>query len=908
MQDGGTIDGGQVGGGKKGGEMEVDFNSSAFEALERDFQEVLSELVGDKSLERFRLEYEKLHRALKKSHEQEKRLIKKCRELNGEIVNNAAKVQTALKLSQEDQATIGSLRKEIEKAWTMVDVAHEKEVRAKDTINQLKEEISNLSKLVEKGAGLSVGQENMVKELIRVRDDLTRKTDEQGQTIAIYETQLNELSNQTQSLSADVGAKDALLHEARDIINSKDNEISREQRRRQRTDKELRDVRSKLDLKTAEHEQMSAELATAQGSGQTLDKQLSEARATMEKYLRDYDTLFNRTQKLTEDLEDQMYKNSQLSLENINADKEIKTKDNEIARHLTELGQWERKMEREKNVTERYRRMLEESKTPLAIAQTSIQSLEKEMSVLRKREELARKEADTSSREKGLQLQATQKAEDRMKITEDLVKEREMIISSLEAELTSYKNEVSRQRKDVFRLEQEREKLGSELSEAQNIYMQSLEDVKLRQMRINELGNKISDWEVKLKQQQQLYESVRSDRNLYSKNLIEAQDEIAEMKRKLKIMNHQIEQLKEDITAKDHALVKEHFDHQKAETQREQMRNEIDRMKRLLENNDTVVHKQDAEVRRLAGMLSKMDEDALKQRKEYDQVINERDILGTQLIRRNDELALLYEKLKIQQSTLKKGEAGYSMRLMDIRTLKLKCGDLMRDLAIARGSSNQMEELRREVFQLQRDLLQEKAKVKALSEELENPMNVHRWRKLEGSDPTTFEMIQKIHTLQKRLISKTEETDEFACPDPPPSGNKRHRRDKVVERDLLLQEKEKLYKEMKDILARQPGPEVAEQLSVYQASLKEKTRQMKAMASELNMYQAQVNEYKYEMERITRELQDAKRKHYEHKRREQMLREMQDEQRAMNNNPAEMQAQAHASAVKRFTGGGFAVN
>lgn len=40
----------------------------------------------------------------------------------------------------------------------------------------------------------------------------------------------------------------------------------------------------------------------------------------------------------------------------------------------------------------------------------------------------------------------------------------------------------------------------------------------------------------------------------------------------------------------------------------------------------------------------------------------------------------------------------------------------------------------------------------------------------------------------------------------------------------------------------------------------------------------------------------------------QMLREMQDEQRAMNNNPAEKQAEAHASAVKRFTGGGFAVN
>lgn len=51
---------------------------------------------------------------------------------------------------------------------------------------------------------------------------------------------------------------------------------------------------------------MSAELTIAQQSGQTVDKQLSEARSTMEKYLRDYDTLFNRTQKLTEDLEDQV--------------------------------------------------------------------------------------------------------------------------------------------------------------------------------------------------------------------------------------------------------------------------------------------------------------------------------------------------------------------------------------------------------------------------------------------------------------------------------------------------------------------------------------------------------------------------------------------------------------------------
>ena len=81
-----------------------------FDALERDFQETLDELMGDQSLEKFRTEYEKLHRALKKSHDNERRLMQKCRELNVEIVANAAKVSSALKLSQEDKATINSLK------------------------------------------------------------------------------------------------------------------------------------------------------------------------------------------------------------------------------------------------------------------------------------------------------------------------------------------------------------------------------------------------------------------------------------------------------------------------------------------------------------------------------------------------------------------------------------------------------------------------------------------------------------------------------------------------------------------------------------------------------------------------------------------------------------------------------
>lgn len=39
--------------------------------------------------------------------------------------------------------------------------------------------------------------------------------------------------------------------------------------------------------------------------------------------------------------------------------------------------------------------------------------------------------------------------------------------------------------------------------------------------------------------------------------------------------------------------------------------------------------------------------------------------------------------------------------------------------------------LRSEVFALERELTKQKVKCRALEEELQNPLNIHRWRKLE---------------------------------------------------------------------------------------------------------------------------------------------------------------------------------
>ena len=84
-----------------------------------------------------------------------------------------------------------------------------------------------------------------------------------------------------------------------------------------------------------------------------------------------------------------------------------------------------------------------------------------------------------------------------------------------------------------------------------------------------------------------------------------------------------------------------------------------------------------------------------------------------------------------------------------------------------------------------------------------------------------------------------------------------------MEKDLFIQEKERLYVELKNILARQPGPEVAEQLQVYSKNLKEKKNQMKAMKEELEMYKSQVDEYKYSLEKIDDKFSDLQDEFFE---------------------------------------------
>uniref|UniRef100_A0A8B9ZG90 Cilia and flagella associated protein 58 n=1 Tax=Anas platyrhynchos TaxID=8839 RepID=A0A8B9ZG90_ANAPL len=818
---------------------------SAFEALEKDFQEVINLLKGDKTLEKFQIEYEKLHAVLKKSHENEKRLMEKCRELNAELVVNSSKVAALTKLTKDDRETISSMKAEIEKAWKMVDAAYEKEQKAKETIHSLQEEVKGLVTLSDYCFLAS-----SIRDLLKLKEEITKERDQLLSEVVTLRQSLTQATEQQQDTERGKkrGRTSCNLQQE---IQMRQNEASREARKKEKMEKELKNLQAEMDNKQSEIKNLQ----------QVIHKN-KEEQVKMERHLKEQKIL---SEKAGKELEQIQVKYSQLVQESTqhntmfeNVMKDVYQKTTELKAKEEELNQMRLEISRlnkVRDVLQGKLRVAEEQKVDAGHERESlkieISGLEKELEAAKKQAEIDKRAINELMRERDMLSKVMIKATNATQKQINLVKLHEQSRKNLEEEIQNYKNEAQKQRKIIYQLEKDRENLINEANELKQKVLQNLKDIELREIQICDYEKKIQESEIKLKQQQNLCEVVRTERNLYSKNLVEAKDEIAEMKKRLKAVTQQAERLTEEITDKEASLAKAHQEHQETEREKDALKAELLKMKKQALETKHFIENQEAEERKLLKIIAEADAERLRQKKEYERVINERDILGSQLVRRNDEVALLYEKIKIQQSILNKGEAQYRQRTEDIRLLKLEIKKLRREKGILGKSVANVEELRQEVHHMRKELLREQTRCKVLEEELENPLNVHRWRKLEASDPSTYELIQKIQRLQKQLISKTGE---------------------VIEKELLLQEKEKLYVELKHVLARQPGPEAAEQLQLYRHTLREKTKQLKVLSSELNMYESQSQEYKYEIERLANELLNVKKKYLAQKRKEQQAK------------------------------------
>ncbi|KAJ3007534.1 hypothetical protein HKX48_009062 [Thoreauomyces humboldtii] len=331
---------------------------------------------------------------------------------------------------------------------------------------------------------------------------------------------------------------------------------------------------------------------------------------------------------------------------------------------------------------------------------------------------------------------------------------------NIELDMGRYEREILDQEKKIKSLEEQRDIYIVDVIRLPASCVAGIQEMKNKEIDLFDYKKRTVQADTKLKHQQNLYEAVQSDRNLHSKHLIEAQAEISKMKRKLKIMNFRINGFKEDIGSKNQALTAEATQHARLQKDIEVITEEITTLQHQNELGQAYIRTQSAEASKLNQFVKEAEMERSRQENALNILITERDNLSNQLIRQNDELAKAYNALQLQQVSLLHSENHYSEHIVRLNVRRREISELRRDRAVLKLETTEHVTTCETARKLENDFLVQRMRIKALEDQLRYPINVHRWRKLEGKNPKAFDMIQLLHSLQRKLISKSkEETD-----------------------------------------------------------------------------------------------------------------------------------------------------
>ena len=811
--------------------MPTDDGDDQFETIQQEFQEVLAELVKDKSMDAFRGEYEKLFNTLEKSNRNEKRLRTKCKELASDIAQHVAKVDLTNDKAKEDQDTIESLKKEIEKAWKMVDTAQEGEERARETIETLNTEIQNLTKVIEEK---TLGAEDTnINELRKIRDELTQQRDNLQLEVSDLKTKYEANETQVNNLSKDKSELEKEISDLKQEAQSRNNEMNREMRRKERAERELKQLKADISAKEQELSEQSAAKTKLSDTIDKLEKTLREQRDLGTSLETELESVNDKFSKLQQDHENQMSLYQQLEMELSRKTNELTEKEDveiqiraEVSKQSKDIESLQKKIYGLEVVKKELERDKEKLKTDAVEKNKEIESFKHQSLVDKKNLSLLANEKE--SVELKLERSAQNTKNDTVKL-----KNIEGAKGDLQTQLLQVEEQLDKQRRFISRLEEERDRYMTEGADMAHKIESLLDEVKNSETIIQNNKKQIEEYKSELKKQQNLYHSVRNDRSQLTRAVTESHDEIADLKEKMKVLTHQFDQLKEEIIAKEMDLVKESQEKAKILKDKDGLMKEIEKVKTEANLSDKNKIASEKEVQKLMDRERRLENEMNSKKVEIEKTVSRTEVLNTKLAQKKQEIEVLERKVDVQQKVIERGEVNFNERMEDCRLLKLEIKRLKEDNNFLESDTKNLTALKKEVLKLERELMQQKSRNKVLQTELENPLNVHRWRRLEGKDPETLELIQKINHLQKRLIAKQED---------------------LIDKDMKIEEIQKLYNEAKIQIARQPKYDIHDEIRNLRDEIKRKNDKIIVLSTESNVYQVETNKAKKIIEGMNDEL------------------------------------------------------
>ncbi|GLV32372.1 uncharacterized protein CBL_00919 [Carabus blaptoides fortunei] len=856
-------------------DLPLDESASAFAILENEYKTLLAKLQENEELTEFADGYTKLFEALYQTHNHEQELITKTVDNETEIKNTQVELDMFRKQAHDDAATIEDLQKELVKSRDLTDKAHAREQQTQEFVENMRSQMARLNADLEQKAALTTDDDD-AGALNKTKETFEREKQKMLDEIVMLKQRLDNIQSYSAELEQKNSLADLKTAELNGLLEQNKSESSKKQRLIEKLESDIKTINA--NVQNLQNELASAKMKynKAGKNISTLEEQLKKVRTECSAAKQREEITEIKLEKLSDDYDELHSAFVEFRKKHDETNKLLKLKTDEnskLVNDLTKLDKQRENCEKKILVLEKMKATVEQEREKL---RATIHLLEREVNITKKQAENDQKQVNALIKEKDILHKNTVRLQGVIEEHLKLIKIQEQTKRKLEIDLHSLRADINDQKMTMIKLEKDKVRAVHETLELTKQVEDAMDEGKLKQQSIYECKKTIAEMETKLRQQQHLFEAVRADRNSFQKQLQEITAEVAELKSKLKISLHQCEQLKEDIVSKEALLLKDENTLAKVNKDRENLKVELQKELNIIQQLKSEIAEYQQSEKRLLKLNQEYKTGIKNVSNELEQSIHDRDLIGAQLVRRNDEIGLLYEKIKILEITLTRGETHYEQRIDDIRLLKLEVKKLRQEKNALTKTITNMTDLKQEVFTLERELAQERLKCRALEEEMQHPLNFHRWRKLEGTNPEMMDLLQKIQILQKRLLNQTSE---------------------AIERERQLKESEKLYTNLQQILARQPGPDVKNELIKTQRALTLRGTKMKFLVSEINMYETQAMEYKIDIEKLTKELKDIKKKYYKEKKYNQ--RHLAGETKLPAIKTSEEDSQL------KFTGGGF---
>ena len=867
-----------------GANYEHEDEMEAFDNLEKNFHKVIQDLITDHSLDRFREEYERLHAELVKSHENNQELINRCRDMKNSILANANKVSSVLTLSQNDQRTIAGLRHEFEKAWKMVEVSQDREVKSRETIEVLKDEVQHLSRLVEQGGAMAMTQGTSMQEMKEVIADLNKDIETQNEQLenlrkqredskTLMETLVNRIADLKsesvkldeelqQAKTASAGLRSEIDGAAKEISGVKANmksmgtqfedgevKIQQGKDKIKELENELREDRR--DIKSAEDD-----LRANRDHIKSIKKTLKERAEATKKSRAD----LGRYGEMVEEQE-KVYAKYVEQLKQVADEKVLKDFE------LGEYRKWRKDLDVEKAESKKQVIKSVQEKTKLAADETrkrvTIQTMRTVID--RDTKEQRNLKARTSNEKAD-----TKAVEDQSKI--------------LTSEIVAIKGDTHEARSKVSRVKAETSSYESKIMLAKNSESQIKEDIKAMGTMIDEGRKKVDNLYERQRRQMGLIESLQNERDLTSRMVQSSNKENEALRGENEAIAKEIAVLKEDIRKKDEECVATHFRQKQISQQIRTLTSDVKEMQRRIKEADDFVTETRNKISRARYLISEAELDQKQQKNVLNDITMSARLVEKASVKKGDERTELQNKVKVLTSMIQKGRASFEKQEDDIEESERILSEELDRQKYLMETTRHARALRLECLRIEKSIVQEMGKERALEEEMQKPMNVHRWRFLDSTNPELAQLIRMNMSLRDRLMTLIYRLDKL------------NRAKKVIAEKAAREEKH---------LQNSYGGHLEEEKAYLHDLLKQKNRLLKQMQQQADAQGTTVMGTRDQLMNVRTMVREEKSELYGQKKRVERMRA----QTAYGTRPQKRPVGTPITPrpETRFVGGGFAV-